>query len=479
MIHNFFFFFQLFRRLSSESLNDLVETQLLSLKSYLIKLNKYKAAENKRNSDGKICLADKTNILNEYSMIDKTTKFDATKKHRKIETENLNSEWHHMFGGGGGGGACVGGPDQITSPSSPSNDSTALCGLGNSPASSATNIQATPTSSLVEYSMPERSFLQEQLSECRKELESLRNKVKNRYQILASTKDFHSSMLSKDIPSTWQMKGTLVAHLHEHKSAVTKLTSLKPNSNMFASCSTDGTVRLWDCNKLDGYQSINRSRQMYFANMPIYSIAACDNGQSLAVSGKDGTVLLLRIDSNSSKMALQEARHMDSCTSSIDDGPIIEMQPLEQGSQSLIVYTTLYGSIVCWDLRMPQNAWRLRSPLRHGVLTTFCIDPTSSWMATGTSGGKHICWDLRFRLPIAEIRHPFDSRIRKVVPHPTEPSWLISSSHGNNEVSIWNVETGHRQAALWASNAPPLSKETNANANVNCYYFNFFLGNVK
>lgn len=200
---------------------------------------------------------------------------------------------------------------------------------------------------------------------------------------------------------------------------------------------------------------------MYFANMPIYSIAACDNGQSLAVSGKDGTLLLLRIDPNSSKMALQEAKHMSSCSSSIEDGPVIEMQPLEQGSQSLIVYTTLYGSIVCWDLRMPNNAWRLRSPLRHGVITTFCIDPTSSWMATGTSGGKHICWDLRFRLPIAEIRHPFDSRIRKVAPHPTEPSWLISASNGNNEVSIWNVETGHRQAALWASNAPPLSKESN------------------
>lgn len=186
-------------------------------------------------------------------MIDKNTKFDVSKKNRKNDHENLNSEWHHMFSGN----------DQMASPSSPSNDSTALVGLANSPASSATNIQATPTSSLVEYSMPERSFLQEQSSECRKELESLRTKVKNRYQILASTKDFHSSMLMKDIPSSWRMKGTLVAHLHEHKSAVTKLTSLKQNSNMFASCSTDGTVRLWDCNKLDGYQSINRYITIY------------------------------------------------------------------------------------------------------------------------------------------------------------------------------------------------------------------------
>lgn len=48
-----------------------------------------------------------------------------------------------------------------------------------------------------------------------------------------------------------------------------------------------------------------------------------------------------------------------------------------------------------------------------------------------------------------------------MAPHPTEPSWLISASHGNNEVSIWNIESGFRESALWASSSPPLSKESN------------------
>lgn len=202
-----------------------------------------------------------------------------------------------------------------------------------------------------------------------------------------------------------------------------------------------------------------RSRQMYSANVPIYSIAACDSGQSLAVAGNDGSLLLLRIDPNSSKMALQQARHLVQSTrghNDFDDGPVVDMHPLD--SQS-VIYATLYGAIICWDLRMPNNAWRLRSDLKQGVITTFCIDPSVSWLATGTSGGNHICYDLRFRLPIAKIHHPSGTRIRKVMPHPTEPSWLLSTSHGHNEVSIWNIETGHRQAALWASNTPPLSKE--------------------
>lgn len=299
-----------------------------------------------------------------------------------------NSDWHHMFT-----------IDQSATPSPPTNESV---GIGNSPLSSATHMPTTPSSSLVEYSMPERSFLQEKTSQCRKELEALQKRIKMRYQQMSSIQDFDSSIYVKDLIPNWRLKGTLVAHLHEHKSAVTKLATLKSNGNFFVSGSTDGTVRLWDCNKLDGYQSINRSRQIYSANIPIYSMAACDSGQSLAVAGKDSTILLLRIDPNSSKMALQEAKHLDKPTlcGELDYGSVVDMQPLDQGNQSLIVYATLYGAIVCWDLRMPTNAWQLQSDLTHGVITSFCVDPTSSWLATGTSGGKHICWDLRFRLSI-------------------------------------------------------------------------------
>jgi phosphoinositide-3-kinase, regulatory subunit 4 len=60
-------------------------------------------------------------------------------------------------------------------------------------------------------------------------------------------------------------------------------------------------------------------------------------------------------------------------------------------------------------------------------------------------------------LKIAEIKHPHESRIRRVTYHPTQDSYLISASQGNNEVFSWNIETGSRQTALWASTAPPLS----------------------
>lgn len=36
-------------------------------------------------------------------------------------------------------------------------------------------------------------------------------------------------------------------------------------------------------------------------------------------------------------------------------------------------------------------------------------------------------------------------------------SFVISAVQNNNEVSIWNMETGGRQTTLWASHTPPLS----------------------
>lgn len=49
------------------------------------------------------------------------------------------------------------------------------------------------------------------------------------------------------------------------------------------------------------------------------------------------------------------------------------------------------------------------------------------------------------------------ARVRKVITHPTEHSWIISAVQGNNEISMWNLETDFRQMVLWASSAPPLS----------------------
>ncbi|XP_058127608.1 phosphoinositide 3-kinase regulatory subunit 4 [Anopheles ziemanni] len=458
---------QLFRRLQTELLTDEIEEQLLAMSAHLVKLHRYRQAETRaaQQPSGRISLDYFPDVMDEVPLVG-----GVGRPSTKSESDSAQ-DWQHMLGAI---------DSHSSSPASPGT----TVGEMAQPLASAATVPPTlltpatvPSLSLVEYSLPERATgNQERLSDCRLEMDALVTKLRTRYATFQRQRELRESIhASPVLAPSWRMNGTAVAHLQEHKAAVSRLAALKPHVGaLFASASIDGTVRLWDCNKLDGQQSVNKSRQSYHANTPLHAVAACDAGQSLAVAGKDGTLLLLKIDTNSSKMALQQARHLETdgawdgapCQPA-DDGPVVEMHPLDQGAQSVIVYATLYGALVGWDIRMPDCAWRLQSDLRSGVITTFCIDPTSSWLTVGTSSGRHICWDLRFQLPIAEIKHPHDARIRRVTHHPTESSWLVSASQGNNEVYVWNIETGHRQQAYWASSSPPLSN-SNASSHSVC-----------
>ncbi|XP_050100753.1 phosphoinositide 3-kinase regulatory subunit 4 [Anopheles aquasalis] len=500
----------LLRRLTTEGLTELIESQLLAMSGHLLKLHRSKLAETRLTAPtGRIVLDYLPDVMDEVPLGGSgvtaggagtevaagggasgelgTGAKGGGRMARKSESgEATGHDWQHMLGAI---------DSHSPSPTSPCSEVMGVVGSGGpagsgpsagGPAPPGTIVSVaplsvtTPGSSLAEYSLPERSTgTQERVSDCRQELDALISKLRTRYTAYQRNRELReSSGTAAPLPAGWQLTGSPVAHLQEHKAAVSRLAALKPQMGpLFASASIDGTVRLWDCNKLDGQQSVNRSRQSYHARTPLHAVAACDAGQSLAVAGRDGTLLLLKIDTNSSKMALAQARHLEPelhqrptplqlGETTDEDGPVVEMHPLDQGAQSVIVYATLYGSLVGWDIRMPEpQAWRLQSDLRSGVITTFCIDPTSSWLTVGTSSGRHICWDLRFRLPIAEIKHPNDARVRRVSHHPTESSWLVSALQGNNEVSVWNIETGHRQQTFWASPNPPLS---NSSASTQC-----------
>lgn len=102
-------------------------------------------------------------------------------------------------------------------------------------------------------------------------------------------------------PPGWRLRGTLVAHVHEHRSVITKLAPL-PETPLFASASTDGYIRIWDVAKMEGKNIANRSKQSFKVpgNTGIWSLAACGNGQ-VAAATQDGSIHILRLDPASSK----------------------------------------------------------------------------------------------------------------------------------------------------------------------------------
>lgn len=116
------------------------------------------------------------------------------------------------------------------------------------------------------------------------------------------------------------------------------------------------------------------------------------------------------------------------------------------GSQAVLVYVTMYGTIIGWDLRANGNAWKIKSKTKQGTVilvsysillnhdydslthgapcmkysvpltdhlkfsgavTTMCMDSLQSCIILGTACGYHTCIDLRFRLPITSVVHPY------------------------------------------------------------------------
>lgn len=68
---------------------------------------------------------------------------------------------------------------------------------------------------------------------------------------------FMFSMVTDCCISGWHPKGLLVAHLHEHKAAVNRIR-VSDEHSIFATCSNDGTVKIWDSQKMEGKTTTTR-----------------------------------------------------------------------------------------------------------------------------------------------------------------------------------------------------------------------------
>ena len=243
----------------------------------------------------------------------------------------------------------------------------------------------------------------------------------------------------------------------------------------FATWSNDGTVKLFDCVRMQSKSVTNRSRLTYNRQEGhVRSITFCQNSASIAaVSEKNraGSIHVFRIDNNTSGQNVLEERELDV----VKDGVAVDVTYMDAGAQNVLIYANVHGSIIGWDLRSPaHSAWKLQNKLKLGLITSLDVSPSNCWMAVGTSHGAIICWDLRFQLPVSTIIHPTNRRVRRILAtaHAEHAqSGVITSMQSNNEISFWDLETHARQRTIWASITPPLSQQRMTRHSFNGIFF--------
>ncbi|KAM9089365.1 phosphoinositide 3-kinase regulatory subunit 4 isoform 3-T5 [Megaptera novaeangliae] len=324
----------------------------------------------------------------------------------------------------------------------------------------ATNVQNRKPTIQVLSSTILPSTYQIRITTCKTELQQLIQQKREQCNAERIAKQMmeNAEWESKPPPPGWRPKGLLVAHLHEHKSAVNRIR-VSDEHSLFATCSNDGTVKIWNSQKMEGKTTTTRSILTYSRiGGRVKTLTFCQGSHYLAIASDNGAVQLLGIEASklpkSPKIHPLQSRVLDQK----EDGCVVDMHHFNSGAQSVLAYATVNGALVGWDLRSSSNAWTLRHDLKSGLITSFAVDIHQCWLCIGTSSGTMACWDMRFQLPISSHCHPSRARIRRLSMHPLYQSWVIAAVQGNNEVSMWDMETGDRRFTLWASGAPPLSE---------------------
>lgn len=272
-----------------------------------------------------------------------------------------------------------------------------------------------------------------------------------------SPADDFTGMIARASPVTdsgWKPRGLLVAHLQEHRSAVNDI-AISTDQNFFVSASDDSTVKLWDARKLEKDISF-RSRLTYALEGSRGLCTTLLRGSTEVIVGAaDGVLHMFSVDYISRGLGNVVEKYsgiMDVKKKNVGEGAILSLlnHSAETGVSPMIMYSTQNGGIHLWDTRAEQDTWTLKAIPEEGYVSNLVTSPCGSWFVSGSSRGVLTLWDLRFLVPVYSWQYASLCAVEKMclfVPS-TSASFsvvmrpLVYVAAGNNEVSLWNAETG-------------------------------------
>ncbi|KAF3482163.1 Vps15p [Arthroderma uncinatum] len=248
----------------------------------------------------------------------------------------------------------------------------------------------------------------------------------------------------------WRPQGGLVAMFGEHTGPVNRVATA-PDHAFFVTASDDSTLKVWDTARLERNLT-PRSRQTHrhAPGAKVKCVTFVENTYTFISAATDGSVHAVRVDYQNHRDVIRYGKPQlvrEYHISPPEGGSgehAVWIEHFRTDVHSILLMATNRSRIIALDLKSMTEVYTLQNPIRHGTLTTFCLDRKHNWLLVGTTHGILDLWDLRFCVRVKAWGLPGGTPIRRLAIHPTKGRgrWVCVVGGGNNgsEILVWDID---------------------------------------
>ncbi|KAG5519398.1 hypothetical protein PMAC_002025 [Pneumocystis sp. 'macacae'] len=278
-------------------------------------------------------------------------------------------------------------------------------------------------------------------------LRILNKEMKKSYSSIFSSQRISINRNSEKVSleKPWYPVGILVARFSEHSKGINRVI-VSPDNLFFATASDDGTIKIWDTNRLRKNVS-NRSRLTYRHSTIAKVISACfiSNTYCIASGANDGSLHIIKVECIVGTDFLPKYKSVKILRKYEigKDEYAVWMEHFETDHESILMVATSLSRIIALDIYTMKELYNLLNPPCHGIPTCFCIDQQKTWLLLAGTHGILDLWDLRFQIKLKSWGLPGVSKIHRVSLHPTRGRgrWVcVAGGCSQNEVTVWDIE---------------------------------------
>ncbi|GAA5975929.1 hypothetical protein JCM10908_005330 [Rhodotorula pacifica] len=230
-------------------------------------------------------------------------------------------------------------------------------------------------------------------------------------------------------------EGTLIAHITEHTAAITAI-DVAPDQLFFATASDDGTVKVWDCMRLEKNVT-SKSRHTYQQGGKVTSVCFLENSHCIASASTNGSVWIHRVDVSLSGQMPRYGKAQRIRQYTVDDNDhAICLASFNTDTTTHLVLGTALSTVLILDVRTMRTIHHFSQPCHFGPITALCLDRKHLWLVTGSSTGTLALWDLRFGLLLRSWSIGA-RRIHQVAIHPIKGKgrWIVVAASPSEDVT--------------------------------------------